>query len=216
MGGTVEPMRTLSDTRRFRRLTLASTDRRAADAARRALLTPGLREVPQARLPVRSPPTRGELRVACGDPRRARAVPRGDSGARPPVPRSTRRLPRTSEVCSAILGLFGATSIVAVDGIAFSQLGQPEANAAEMGALLDRIMEVRRAHGSPSSARCRSWSACRGRLGLKRTAVRYWVPPAWRQPRSDLLRSGSRRTVSSSRSRSRCIWCHSGRSAGPR
>jgi hypothetical protein len=41
----------------------------------------------------------------------------------------------------AIIGLFGATSIVAVDGIAFSQMGQPDADAQEMAALLDRIMK---------------------------------------------------------------------------
>jgi uncharacterized PurR-regulated membrane protein YhhQ (DUF165 family) len=41
----------------------------------------------------------------------------------------------------ATVGLFGATSIVAVDGIAFTQIGQPDADAEEMTALLDRILE---------------------------------------------------------------------------
>lgn len=41
----------------------------------------------------------------------------------------------------AMIGLFGATAIVAVDGIAVSQMGQPEADAEEMAALLDRIQE---------------------------------------------------------------------------
>ena len=39
----------------------------------------------------------------------------------------------------AIIGLFGATAVVAVDGIAVSQMAQPEANAEEMAALLERI-----------------------------------------------------------------------------
>lgn len=41
----------------------------------------------------------------------------------------------------AILGLFGATAIVAVDGVAASQMAQPQANVQEMAALLDRIKE---------------------------------------------------------------------------
>jgi hypothetical protein len=41
----------------------------------------------------------------------------------------------------AMVGLFGATAIVAVDGIAISQMGQPQANVEEMAALLDRIKE---------------------------------------------------------------------------
>jgi hypothetical protein len=41
----------------------------------------------------------------------------------------------------AMIGLFGATAIVAVDGIAVSQMAQPGANADEMTALLDRILE---------------------------------------------------------------------------
>jgi hypothetical protein len=41
----------------------------------------------------------------------------------------------------AVVGLFGATAIIAVDGVAFSQMGRPEANAEEMAALLDRTME---------------------------------------------------------------------------
>ncbi len=40
-----------------------------------------------------------------------------------------------------IIGLFGAAAVVAVDGIATSQMGQPEANAQEMAALLDRIRD---------------------------------------------------------------------------
>nr|MBA2599305.1 hypothetical protein [Actinomycetota bacterium] len=41
----------------------------------------------------------------------------------------------------AIIGLFGATAVVAVDGIAVSQMGQPQASIEEMAALLDRIKE---------------------------------------------------------------------------
>lgn len=41
----------------------------------------------------------------------------------------------------AMIGLFGAASIVAVDGITISQMGQPQANVEEMAALLDRIKE---------------------------------------------------------------------------
>ena len=41
----------------------------------------------------------------------------------------------------AVFGLFGATAVVAVDGIAVSQMGQPGAGIQEMSALLDRIKE---------------------------------------------------------------------------
>lgn len=41
----------------------------------------------------------------------------------------------------AMIGLFGAAAIVSVDGIATSQMSQPQANVAEMAALLDRIKE---------------------------------------------------------------------------
>lgn len=41
----------------------------------------------------------------------------------------------------AMIGLFGAAAIVAVDGIATSQMGQPQASVEEMAALLDRIKE---------------------------------------------------------------------------
>jgi hypothetical protein len=41
----------------------------------------------------------------------------------------------------AMIGLFGATAVVGVDGIAVSQMGQPQASAEEMAALLDRIKE---------------------------------------------------------------------------
>jgi hypothetical protein len=41
----------------------------------------------------------------------------------------------------AMIGLFGATAVVAVDGIVVSQMGQPQASAEEMAALLDRIKE---------------------------------------------------------------------------
>jgi hypothetical protein len=80
----------------------------------------------------------------------------------------------------AIVGLFGATSIVAVDGIAFSQMGQPEANAAEMAALLDRIME---SAGARAIAVVGALSFLLGMLvlayGLWRArAVRSWVPTA--------------------------------------
>jgi hypothetical protein len=40
-----------------------------------------------------------------------------------------------------MIGLFGATAVVAVDGFAVSQMGQPEASVEEMAALLDRIKE---------------------------------------------------------------------------
>lgn len=41
----------------------------------------------------------------------------------------------------AIIGMFGAAGIVTTDGVAVSQMGQPEANSQEMAALLDRIKE---------------------------------------------------------------------------
>ena len=41
----------------------------------------------------------------------------------------------------AMIGLFGATAVVAVDGIAVSQMGQPGADIQEMVLLLDRIKE---------------------------------------------------------------------------
>jgi hypothetical protein len=41
----------------------------------------------------------------------------------------------------AMFGLFGATAVVAVDGISVSQMGQPGANIQEMAALLNRIKE---------------------------------------------------------------------------
>lgn len=41
----------------------------------------------------------------------------------------------------AMFGLFAATAVVAVDGIAVSQMAQPEASIEEMAALLDRIKE---------------------------------------------------------------------------
>ena len=41
----------------------------------------------------------------------------------------------------AMLGLFGATGIVAMDGIATSQMAQPQASTEEMAALPDRIKE---------------------------------------------------------------------------
>ena len=41
----------------------------------------------------------------------------------------------------AIIGMFGAAGIVTLDGVAVSQMGQPEANAQEMAALLDRMKE---------------------------------------------------------------------------
>ncbi|MDP8955649.1 MAG: hypothetical protein M3N24_01625 [Actinomycetota bacterium] len=40
-----------------------------------------------------------------------------------------------------IIGLFGAAAVVAVDGIAISEMGRAGANAEEMAALLDRIRE---------------------------------------------------------------------------
>lgn len=79
----------------------------------------------------------------------------------------------------AIVGLFGATSIVAVDGIAFSQMGQPDANAQEMAALLDRIME---SAGARAIAVAGALSFLLGMLvlayGLWQTrAVSSWVAP---------------------------------------
>lgn len=41
----------------------------------------------------------------------------------------------------AMIGLFGATALVAVDGIAVSQMGRPAGNAEEMAALFHRIKE---------------------------------------------------------------------------
>ena len=41
----------------------------------------------------------------------------------------------------AMIGLFGATAIVAMDGVAVTQMAQPEANADQMAALLDRIKD---------------------------------------------------------------------------
>ena len=41
----------------------------------------------------------------------------------------------------AMVGVLGATAVVAVDGIVISQMGQPDANVEEMAALLDRIKE---------------------------------------------------------------------------
>lgn len=41
----------------------------------------------------------------------------------------------------AMFGLLGATAVVAVDGIAVSQMGQPGAYVQEMALLLDRIKE---------------------------------------------------------------------------
>ena len=41
----------------------------------------------------------------------------------------------------AIVGMFGAAGIVTMDGVAVSQMAQPEANAQEMAALRDRIKE---------------------------------------------------------------------------
>ncbi len=40
-----------------------------------------------------------------------------------------------------MIGLLGATAVVALDGIVTSQMGQPEASAEQMAALLDRIKE---------------------------------------------------------------------------
>jgi Domain of unknown function (DUF4386) len=40
-----------------------------------------------------------------------------------------------------MIGLLGATAVVAVDGVAVTQMGQPEASPQEMAALLDRIKE---------------------------------------------------------------------------
>jgi hypothetical protein len=90
----------------------------------------------------------------------------------------------------AIVGLFGATAIVAVDGIAFTQMGQPDANAQEMAALLDRILEsagVRAiavvgalsfllgmlvlAYGLWRTQAVRSWSA----IGVAAAAIAFFV-----------------------------------------
>jgi hypothetical protein len=79
----------------------------------------------------------------------------------------------------AIVGVFGATSIVAVDGIAFTQIGQPDADAQEMAALLDRITE---SAGARAIAVVGALSFLVGMLvlayGLWRTrAVHPWVAP---------------------------------------
>lgn len=79
----------------------------------------------------------------------------------------------------AIVGLFGATSIVAVDGIAFTQIGQPDADAQEMAALLDRIME---STGARAIAVVGALSLLVGMLvlayGLWRTRAGHsWVAP---------------------------------------
>jgi hypothetical protein len=91
------------------------------------------------------------------------------------------RAPAVADVGGAlgIVGLFGATSIVAVDGIAFTQMGQPDADAQEMAALLDRIME---SAGARAIAVVSALSLLMGMFvlayGLWRTrAVRSWVPP---------------------------------------
>jgi hypothetical protein len=42
----------------------------------------------------------------------------------------------------AMIGLFGATAVVAVDGVAVWQMAQPDADAEEMAALLDRIKDA--------------------------------------------------------------------------
>jgi hypothetical protein len=79
----------------------------------------------------------------------------------------------------AIVGLFGATAIVAVDGVAFTQIGQPDADAQEMAALLDRIME---SAGARAIAVVGALSFLLGMLalayGLWRTrVVRPWMAP---------------------------------------
>jgi hypothetical protein len=79
----------------------------------------------------------------------------------------------------AIIGVLGATSIVAVDAIAFSQMGQPDADAQEMAALLDRILE---SAGTAAIAVVGALTFLLGMLalayGLWRTqAVWSWVAP---------------------------------------
>jgi hypothetical protein len=91
------------------------------------------------------------------------------------------RAPAVADVggALAIVGLFGATSIVAVDGIAFTQIGQPDADAQEMAALLDRITK---SAGARVIAVVGALSLLVGMFvlayGLWRTrAVPSWVPP---------------------------------------
>ena len=95
----------------------------------------------------------------------------------PAMSRYNRRMLAASAVY--VVGLFGATSIVAVDGIAFTQMGQPDANAQEMAALLDRIME---SAGARAIAVVGALSFLLGMLvlayGLWRTrVVSSWVAP---------------------------------------
>lgn len=88
------------------------------------------------------------------------------------------RAPAVANVGSAlaIVGLFGATSIVAVDGIAFTQIGQPDANAQEMAALLDRIME---SAGARAIAVVGALSFLLGMLVLAYGLWRTRVVPSW-------------------------------------
>ncbi len=78
----------------------------------------------------------------------------------------------------AIVGLFGATALVAVDGIAVSQMAQPQANAEEMAALLARI---KASAGLRTIAVPGALAFLLGMLllafGLGRSrAVRQWMP----------------------------------------
>ncbi len=80
----------------------------------------------------------------------------------------------------ATVGVLGATSIVAVDGIAFTQIGQSDANAEQMVALLDRIME---STGARAIAVVGALSFLLGMLllayGLWQARVaRLWIAPA--------------------------------------
>ena len=77
----------------------------------------------------------------------------------------------------AIVGMFGAAGIVTLDGVAVSQMGQPEANAQEMAALLDRIKE---SNGLRAIAR---GSGVAFMLGMILLAYGLWraraAPPWW-------------------------------------
>ena len=76
----------------------------------------------------------------------------------------------------AIVGLFGATAIVAVDGIALSQMGQPEASDQEMSRLLDRIME---SSGARAIAAVGGLAFLLGMLAVSYGLWRTRVAPTW-------------------------------------
>ena len=77
----------------------------------------------------------------------------------------------------AMIGLLGATAVVAVDGIVVSQMAQPDANLEEMAGLLDRIKE---SAGLAAIARTGAIALLLGMLLLgygawRAQAVRPWL-----------------------------------------